>query len=116
MAYQLPRTFISFDYDHNHTHKLLFVGQAKNSNTPFNIADWSSKEELPQASWEKRISSKIAMCDIVIVLVGKHAARATGVIKEINMTLAHNILFLVFMSMAHIQAQHFLMAWHIIEL
>ncbi len=102
MAYQLPKTFISFDYDYNHTHKLLFVGQAKNGNTPFNIADWSSKEELPQASWERLISSKIAMCDIMIVLVGKNAARATGVIKEINMALAHNVPFFgVYVDGAH---------------
>ncbi len=35
-----PRCFISFDFDHNETEKHLFVGQAKNSKTPFDIEDW----------------------------------------------------------------------------
>ncbi len=102
MANQLPRTFISFDYDNNHNHKVLFVGQSKNSKTPFNIADWSSKQELPQTEWERLISSKIAMCDIMVVLVGKSSAGAIGVIKEINMALAHNVPFFgVYVDDAH---------------
>mgnify|MGYP003396036294 FL=1 len=47
-----PRVFISFDFDHNETEKYLFAGQAKNSKTPFNIEDWSSKSHLPQSQWE----------------------------------------------------------------
>jgi hypothetical protein len=43
-----PRAFISFDFDNNLTEKNLFVGQAKNSRTPFSIEDWSSKESLPK--------------------------------------------------------------------
>ena len=40
-----PRSFISFDYDHNENDKNLFIGQSKNSRTPFDIADWSSTSE-----------------------------------------------------------------------
>ena len=29
-----PRAFVSFDFDHDETEKILFVGQAKNSKTP----------------------------------------------------------------------------------
>ena len=43
-----PRAFISFDFDNNRTEKTLFVGQIKNSKTPFSVEDWSSSEELPQ--------------------------------------------------------------------
>ena len=32
-----PRSFISFDFDHNENDKTLFVGQSKNSKTPFTI-------------------------------------------------------------------------------
>lgn len=88
---QIPRTFISFDYDNNSNHKVLFAGQAKNSKTPFSIADWSSKQELPQRTWEQQISAKISACNIMIVLVGKSAASATGVKKEIDMAIAHNV-------------------------
>ena len=86
-----PRTFISFDFDNNAGHKLLFVGQARNSRSPFNIADWSSKEHLPQMSWERLISEKISRCDLMIVLVGRQTAYASGVAKEIRFAAAHNI-------------------------
>lgn len=78
-----PRAFISFDFDNNSTEKLLFAGQAKNSRTPFNIEDWSSKESLPQKEWEELIKSKINKCNMLIVLVGKKTHTATGVVKEI---------------------------------
>lgn len=80
-----PRAFISFDFDHDETSRMLFVGQAKNSKTPFAIQDWSSKSALPQDQWEASISGKIAKCNIVIVLVGKTMASAIGVGKEIKM-------------------------------
>jgi len=86
-----PRTFISFDFDNNSDHKLLFAGQAKNSRTPFSIADWSSKEALPQSTWEQRISEKISKCDLMIVLVGRQTAWATGVEKEIRFAAYHKI-------------------------
>jgi hypothetical protein len=80
-----PRAFISFDYDHNVTQKNLFVGQSKNSKTPFSIEDWSSKSSLPQSQWEALIKSKIGKCNMLIVLSGKTMASATGVSKEITM-------------------------------
>lgn len=80
-----PRTFISFDYDHNTTEKLLFAGQAKNSRTPFSIQDWSSKSTLPQMQWEALVKDKINKCNILVVLVGKTMASASGVAKEIKM-------------------------------
>ena len=79
-----PRAFISFDFDHNENEKRLFAGQSKNSRTPFNIADWSSKSSLPQSTWEKTIKEKINKCNMVIVLVGKYIASASGVAKEIK--------------------------------
>lgn len=86
MAY--PRAFISFDFDNNSGEKLYFAGQAKNSRTPFNIEDWSSKTELPQREWEQLIERKVNRCNLLIVLVGKRTATASGVIKEIS--FAHN--------------------------
>jgi len=79
-----PRAFISFDFDNNKTEKDLFVGQVKNSKTPFNVEDWSSKTQLPQKEWEKLINEKVSKCNMLIVLVGKKAYTATGVKKEIK--------------------------------
>ena len=79
-----PRAFISFDFDNNLTSKNLFVGQIKNSRTPFTVEDWSAGEALPQREWEKKLKAKINMCHLVIVLVGKSMGSATGVAKEIG--------------------------------
>jgi len=86
-----PRAFISFDFDHNETEKTLFVGQAKNSKTPFSIQDWSSKSSLPQSQWENLVKEKINKCNMLIVLVGKYMASATGVSKEIQMAKNQNV-------------------------
>lgn len=86
-----PRAFISFDFDHNEIEKLLFAGQVKNSRTPFNIEDWSSKSSLPQSQWEKIIKDKTNKCNMLIVLVGKNMASAKGVAKEIKFAKENNV-------------------------
>ena len=80
-----PRAFISFDFDHDETEKNLFVGQSKNSKTPFSIEDWSAKSSMPQSEWEALIKEKINKCNMLIVLSGQTMASATGVSKEITM-------------------------------
>lgn len=81
-----PRAFLSFDFDHDETSKMLFAGQAKeDSPTPFTVHDWSSKTSLPQAQWERLVKAKMAHTNMCIVLVGRFMATATGVAKEIAM-------------------------------
>jgi len=88
-----PRAFISFDFDHNETEKNLFVGQSKNSRTPFSIQDWSAKSSMKESEWEKIVEEKINKCHMVIVLVGKFMASAKGVAKEIKMAKNNNVPF-----------------------
>ena len=86
-----PRAFISFDFDNNEGQKNYFVGQLKNSKTPFNIEDWSSKSHLPQNEWEQLIKEKVNRCNMLIILVGKSMSSATGVVKEISFAKTHNV-------------------------
>jgi hypothetical protein len=86
-----PRAFISFDFDNDAEHRMLFVGQCKNSKTPFNVQDWSSKEELRQDKWEQLIGDKINNCHLMIVLVGKNAYTASGIHKEIDLAIKKNV-------------------------
>ena len=86
-----PRVFVSFDFDHNETEKNLFIGQSKNSKTPFNIGDWSSKSSLPQNQWEALIKDKINKCNMLIVLSGQTMASASGVAKEIKMAREQDV-------------------------
>jgi len=86
-----PRAFVSFDFDNNSTEKLLFVGQAKNSRTPFTVQDWSSKDSLPQVQWERLINEKIGKTNMLIVLVGRSTYLSSGVKKEIAMAKTNNV-------------------------
>lgn len=86
-----PRAFISFDFDHNESEKNLFIGQSKNSKTPFSIQDWSAKSSMPQNQWEKIVEEKIKKCNMVIVLVGKFMASSIGVKKEVKMAKENNV-------------------------
>ena len=89
----MKRAFISFDFDNNLTDKNLFVGQIKNSKTPFSAEDWSVSEPLPQAEWERRLKAKINRCHLMIVLVGKSMWSATGVVKEIGFAKDQDVPF-----------------------
>jgi len=86
-----PRAFISFDFDNNKRDRDFFAGQAKNSRTPFNIQDWSSKVQLPQRQWEDLIENKVCKCNMLIVLVGKKSFLATGVLKEISFAKTNSV-------------------------
>ena len=100
-----PRAFISFDFDHNENEKNLFVGQGKHPDTPWEIADWSSKEALAQSIWEEIIKDKINKCNMAIVLVGRKMASATGVAKEIKMAKQQDVpVFGVYVDGANTQS------------
>lgn len=79
----LKKAFISFDYDHDDSCKHALVGQAKNPETPFSLADWSIKEEISE-DWKKKARTRIKACDVVIVLCGEHTNTATGVSAEVK--------------------------------
>jgi hypothetical protein len=52
------RSFISFDYDHDLDLKTLLVGQAKNSDSPFSIQDFSIKEAIAK-DWKEKARARI---------------------------------------------------------
>jgi MTH538 TIR-like domain (DUF1863) len=87
-----PRAFVSFDFDHNERQRNLFAGQAKKeSPTPFIVQDWSSRNVLPQATWEAQIRQRVNCAHMCIVLVGRFMASATGVAKEIVMAKEQDV-------------------------
>lgn len=86
------RTFISFDYDHDLDLKTLLVGQAKNPDTPFEIADFSIKEPILQA-WKDKARTRIKGCDVVIVICGEHTDTATGVAAELKIAQEEQVAY-----------------------
>ena len=84
------RVFTSFDFDHDADLKNLLVGQSKNSDTPFELADWSVKEAM-SGDWKEKVRTRIKGVDQVIVICGEHTDTATGVSAEIKIAQEEKI-------------------------
>ncbi|RDJ05079.1 TIR domain-containing protein [Rhizobium grahamii] len=77
------KVFISFDYDHDERLKDFLVGQSKNPDSPFELADWSIKEAI-DVRWKDKARSRIRSVDVVAVICGQHTDSATGVSAEVK--------------------------------
>lgn len=86
------RVFVSFDYDHDESLKILLVGQAKNSDSPFELADWSIKEAMT-GDWKKKAAARIRAVDVVAVICGEHTDTAIGVSAELSIAQEENISY-----------------------
>lgn len=84
------RVFVSFDYDHDESLKNLLVGQAKNSDSPFEIFDMSIKEAISD-DWKKNARTRIKGCDVVIVICGEYTHTATGVSAELKIAQEESV-------------------------
>jgi len=70
------RIFISFAAEDD-AYRDFLVGQARNSNSPFEFVDMSVKEPWND-SWKTRCRTKIRGCDGVIALISKNTMKADG--------------------------------------
>ncbi len=86
------RAFISFDYDHDLDIKNLLVGQARNADTPFDIADLSIKEAI-SSGWKEKARTRIKGCDVVIVICGEYTDTATGVSAELTIAQEERVSY-----------------------
>jgi hypothetical protein len=77
------RVFTSFDFDNDADLRTMLVGQAKNPESPFEIADYSLKEAL-SGDWKEKIRARIRSVDQVVVICGYQTHRATGVSAELQ--------------------------------
>jgi len=76
------RVFMSFDYDNDKDLRTLLAGQAKNTDSPFELADWSVKEAMT-GDWKKKVRERIKRVDQMIVICGMKTDTATGVSAEL---------------------------------
>lgn len=81
----MKRAFISFDFDHDEELRDALVGQAKNSDSPFEIADWSVRERI-EGNWKEQVRNRIRRTDLTIVICGEHTDQAKGVAAELTIT------------------------------
>ena len=81
----MKRAFISFDFDHDEELRNALVGQAKNPDSPFQIADWSVHERF-DTNWQTQVRDRIRRTDLTIVICGEHTHTARGVAAELTIT------------------------------
>jgi len=86
------RVFTSFDFDHDEDIRNLLVGQSKNPDSPFEMADWSVKEPMT-GDWKKKVHTRIKSVDQMIVLCGEHTHTATGVSVEVGIAQEEGISY-----------------------
>ena len=86
------KVFISFDYDHDKDLKDLLIGQSKNRDSPFEVADWSIKEALP-GNWKEKVRQKINKVDVVAVICGKYTDKAAGVSDEVKIAQEKDVAY-----------------------
>lgn len=76
------RVFIAFAKEDEQT-KILFCGQAKNANVPYEFTDMSVKEPYDE-KWKTQCRTRIKGCNGMIALVSKNTKKADGELWEIK--------------------------------
>lgn len=79
------KVFVSFDFDNDQFLRDAIIGQAKNEDSPFEVSDYSLKEEAPEKEWEARARAAISRSDVFVVMLGPKTVDAPGVLKEVAM-------------------------------
>ena len=79
------RAFISFDFDYDEELRDALKGQARNPDSPFNIADWSVHEAFA-GNWKAKVRERIRRTDLTIVICGEHTHTAKGIATELTIT------------------------------
>jgi len=82
------KVFVSFDFDNDKFLRDAIIGQAKNEDSPFEVSDYSLKEEAPETEWEAKARAAISRSDVFVVMLGPKTVDAPGVIKEVAMAQA----------------------------
>ncbi len=79
------KVFVSYDFDYDKTPYDFIIGQAKLSDSPFEVSDHSLKEAAPEKDWEAKARAAINRADKFIVMLGSKTRNAPGVKKEVAM-------------------------------
>ena len=81
------KVFVSFDFDNDKALKDFIIGQAKLEDSPFEVTDFSLKEEAPEKDWLAKAKIAISRAEVFIVMLGSKTREASGVLKEVNLAI-----------------------------
>lgn len=77
------KVFTAFDFDNDEDLRNLLVGQSKNPDSPFEMADYSVKDAM-SGDWKAKVRSRIKGVDQVIIMCGEYTDKAVGVSAELT--------------------------------
>ena len=78
------KIFVSFEYETGHGLKEDLIAQARQSDSPFSVTDFSLQEREPESDWLDKAKQAIARCDVFVTLLSQNTHNAPGVLKEID--------------------------------
>ena len=81
------KVFVSYDFDNDKALKDFIIGQAKNSDSPFDVSDHSLKEAKPEKDWLDHARRAIGRADVFIIMLGPKTKSASGVLKELDIAV-----------------------------
>ena len=79
------KVFVSYDYDYDKTLYDFIIQQARRTDSPFDVSDYSLKEAVPEQAWEAKARTAISRADKFMVMLGPNTRSAPGVRKEVAM-------------------------------
>jgi hypothetical protein len=94
-----PRVFTSFAIEDQNLRN-LFVGQARNSSTPFEITDYSVKSAWDN-SWKTNCRSRLRGCAALVGIITRNTPSAEGQIWEIKCAIEEGIPVLLMYGSAN---------------
>jgi len=100
----MKRVFISFDYDHDQDLKNALVAQARIKDSPFEIADYSVKEEVT-GDWKQEARQRIRRAHLVIAICGTSTDTASGVKEELRIAKEEGIPYVLLWGRSDKQAK-----------
>ena len=78
--------FVSFEFDKDNDLKNSFYKQAANE-TLHSIRNCSLNEAYPDQGWKNKAREAVAVCDVVVILIGENTHNAPGVKVESDIAL-----------------------------
>jgi len=79
------KVFVSYDFDNDKALYDFIIGQAKLSDSPFEVSDHSLREAAPEKDWATKAHAAISRADKFMVMLGSKTRNASGVKKEVAM-------------------------------
>ena len=81
---QSPRIFLSYDVDHDDRARARFARESRTPAIPITLQSYSTALMLPPRRLVVAVAEEMRLCDLMIVLVGRHTAQSAHVLTEIR--------------------------------